>query len=144
MNLSSNTKTTLASPAAAVGTTTVVGTTLDMSGFDGVMLILVLGAFTDGTPGVKASSGALANGSDKQDLLGALSSVGVSSEVAILDLYRPLDRYVTPQIVRGGSTGAVIDALVAIQYCASNKPTVQDATTIAQTVLVISPAYGTA
>lgn len=144
MNLSANTKTTLASAATAVGTTTVVGSTLDMSGFDGVMFILVLGAFTDGTPGVKASSGAASNGSDKQDLLGALASVGVTSEVAILDLYRPLDRYVTPQIVRGGATGAVIDSLIAIQYCASSKPTTQDASTVAAAVLAVSPAYGTA
>jgi len=143
MNLSANTKTTLASPSAAVGTTTIVGTTLDMSGFDGVMFIFVLGAFTDGTPGVKASSGAAANGSDKQDLLGALASVGVSNEVAILDVYRPLDRYVTPQIVRGGATGAVVDGLIAIQYKASFKPTTQDAT-VAATTLVVSPAYGVA
>ena len=144
MNLSANTKTTLASPSAAVGTATVAGTTLDMSGFDGVMFILILGAFTDGTPGIKASSGAASNGSDKQDLLGALASVGASNEAAILDVFRPLDRYVTPQIIRGGTTGAVIAGLIAIQYKASFKPTTQDATTVAATTLVVSPAYGVA
>lgn len=143
MNLSSNVKVTVASATTAVGTTSVVGSTIDMSGFDGVMFILLLGAFTDGTPGVKASSGAASNGSDKQDLLGALASVGVTGEAAILDVYRPTDRYVTPTVLRGGSTGAVIAGLVAIQYMAGFKPTTQDAT-VAATTLAISPAYGAA
>jgi len=143
MNLSSNVKVSVVSPSAVVATSTIVGTTLDMSGFDGVMFILAVGAVTDGTPGVKASSGAAANGSDKQDLLGALASVATSNDCAVLDVYRPLDRYVTPQIVRGGSTGAIVDSLIAIQYKPGFKPTTQDATVIA-TTLVVSPAYGVA
>lgn len=145
MILSSNVKVTQVSPAAAVGTSTINGTTLDMSGFDGVMFVLLAGAITDGAPGVQAASGSAANGSDKQTLLGALASLtnAQSNQIAILDLYRPLDRYVTPEIVRGGSTGAVIGGLVAIQYCAGFKPTTQDAATIASTVQVVSPAYGT-
>lgn len=145
MNLSTNVKVTQASPSAAVGTGSITGTTLDMSNFDGVMFLLLAGAITDGAPGVEAASGAASDGSDKQNLLGALASLTSSqdNEIAILDLYRPLDRYVTPIIVRGGSTGAVIGGLVAIQYRAGFKPTTQDATTIASTVLVISPAYGT-
>jgi hypothetical protein len=144
MNLSSNVKVTVVSPSAAVGTTTIVGTTLDMAGFDGVLFVLALGAFTDGTPGVKASSGSASNGSDKQDLLGALASVGVANEAAILDLYRPTDRYVTAQVVRGGAAGSVVDSLIAIQYMPGSKPTTQDVNTIASTTLVISPAYGVA
>jgi hypothetical protein len=144
MNLSSNVKVTLCSPSAAVGTASITGTTLDMSGFDGVMLILASGAVTDGAPGVEATSNPTSStGAGAQALLGALAS-SAANEVAVLDLYRPTDRYVTPVIVRGGSTGSVVNGLVAIQYMAGFKPTTQDAATVANTTLVISPVYGTA
>jgi hypothetical protein len=144
MSLASNVKVTQAVPYTAIGTTTIAGTNLDMSGFDGVMFVVGIHTLTDGTPGVKASSGAASDGSDKQDLLGTLTAVGTADEVSILDLYRPADRYVTPQVVRGGSTGSIITGLIAIQYKAGFKPTTQDATTVSATKLVTSPAYGTA
>lgn len=145
MNLSSNVKVSLASGAAAVATTNVNGSTLDMSGFDGVVFILQAGAITDGNLAVKAAGGAASDGSDKSDLAGTLTTItnAQDTDLAVLDLYRPLQRYVTPVIVRGGSTGAVVQGLVAIQYCGSTKPTVQDAT-VALAKLAISPAFGTA
>lgn len=146
MNLSTSVKVTLASGAAAVATTNVSGTTLDMSCFDGVMFILQAGAITDGNLAVKAAGGAASDGSDKSDLTGTSTALtnAQDNDVVILDLYRPLQRYITPVIVRGGATGAVVQGLIAIQYCANNKPTVQDATTVGLTKLVISPAVGTA
>lgn len=146
MNLSTSVKVTLASGAGAVATTNINGSTLDMSGFDGVMFILQAGTITDGNLAVKAAGGAASDGSDKSDLTGTSTAItnAQDNDLAILDLYRPLQRYITPVIVRGGSTGAVVQGLTAIQYCASDKPTVQDATTVALTKLVISPAVGTA
>lgn len=146
MNHLVNTKLTLVVPATVVGTANIVGTTLDMSGFEGVEFILLAGTITDGVAEVKASSGALANGSDAQDLAGTATSLSSTQDgdVAALDLYRPLDRYVTPVVVRGGSTGSVIGGVVAIQYGAHFKPTTQDATTVPVSKTVISPVYGTA
>jgi len=146
MNLGTSVKVTLASGATAVGTTVVAGSTLDMSGFEGVLFILQGGTITDGGLGVKASGGAAADGSDKQDLAGTLTSLSNAqdNDVAVLDLFRPTQRYITPQAVRGGSTGAVIQGLIAIQYGAHNKPTVDDATTAPVSKVVISPAVGTA
>jgi hypothetical protein len=144
MNLSKNTKATLCSAGAAVGTTAVTGTTLDMSEFDGVLFLLVGGTITDGNLELKAQGGSAANGSDAADLAGTGTTLtnAQDNNVAELDLYRPLQRYITPVAVRGGSTGAVVQAIVAIQYSAGFRPTSQDAT-IAATNLVISPAYGT-
>ena len=144
MNLSSRIKATLCSAAAAVATTNVVGTTLDMSGFDGVAFFLIAGAITDGNLELKAQGGAAANGSDAADLAGTATTLtnAQDNDVAFLDLYRPTQRYITPVAVRGGSTGAVISGLLAIQYKAGFMPTVQDAT-IAASKLVVSPALGT-
>jgi hypothetical protein len=146
MNNLVNSKITLVVPATAVGTTSIVGTTLDMSGFEGVEFILLAGTLTDGVAAVKAGSGALANGSDAQDLAGTSTSLPNTDDgdVAALDLYRPLDRFVTPTVVRGGSTGGVINGVIAIQYGAHVKPTTQDATTVPVSKTVISPVYGTA
>jgi hypothetical protein len=146
MNQLVNTKITLVVPATAVGTANITGTTLDMSGFEGVEFVLLAGTITDGVAAVKASSGAAANGSDAQDLAGTSTSLSSTQDgdVAALDLYRPLDRYVTPVVVRGGATGGVINGVIAIQYGAHVKPTTQDATTVPVSKTVVSPAYGTA
>lgn len=146
MNLSTSVKATLASGATAVGTTNVNGSTLDMSEFEGVMFVLQAGTITDGNLSVKAAGGAASDGSDKADLAGTLTTItnAQDNDVCVLDLYRPTERYITPVIVRGGATGAVVQGLVAIQYGPHNKPTVHDATTVATAKVVISPAYGTA
>ena len=139
-----NTKTTVMSAATAVGTTSITGSTLDMSGFEGVVFVFTAGAITDGAPAITAQGGLLANGSDAANLAGtstALTSAQGGS-AAVLDLYRPAQRYITPVLVRGGSTGAVVGALIAIQYGARTKPTTQD-TTVGNSKLVVSPAYGT-
>lgn len=145
MNLSKGIKITRVANSAAVGTTAVNGTVLDMSGYDGVLLFVAAGTITDGTVELKAEGGAVSDGSDAQDLAGTGTTLAATADndVALLDLYRPLQRYIKPVVLRaGGSTGAVLDGVFAVQYCASHKPTTQDAT-VAATNLVISPAYGT-
>jgi len=144
-NLLPNIKATLASGAAAVATTNVTGSTIDMSGFEGVAFFLQAGAITDGNLSVKAAGGAASDGSDKSDLAGTLTTItnAQDNDVCILDLYRPTQRYITPIIVRGGATGAVVQGLVAVQYGPHTKPTTQDATVVGSK-LIVSPALGTA
>ncbi len=144
MNLGTSTKATVASAGAAVGTTAVVGSTLDMSEFEGVLLIALVGAITDGGFVLKAQGGAASDGSDKADLAGTATTLtnAQDNNIAMLDLYRPVQRYITPVGVRAGSTGAVVQGIIAIQYGPHVKPTVQDAT-IGASKTVVSPAYGT-
>lgn len=145
-NLVPNVKVTLVTPATAVGTASITGTTLDMSGFEGVLFVLAAGAITDGVAKITAQGGALVNGTDAAPLAGTGTALSPaqSGGVAVLDLYRPLQRYITPQVVRGGATGSVIASLIAIQYGAHFKPTTQDATTVGISSLVISPTLGAA
>jgi hypothetical protein len=143
MNLLKESKVTLIIPQTVVGTTTIVaGTPIDMSGFDGVMFVYACGGITDGTPSIKVSEGAASNMSDRADLLGS-GTLAVANTVAIVDVFRPVKRYVDCSIVRGGSTGSIIGGVIAIQYKGSKAPTTQPATVNASKQMV-SPAEGTA
>jgi len=143
MQLSKSVKVIRAANAAAVGTANVTGSVIDMSDYDGVMLVAHFGAVTDGTPTLKAQGGAQSNGSDAADLAGTGSGPAASNNVLVLDLFRPTQRYITPVVVRGGATGCVLNSIVAIQYSARNKPTINDATTVSDTHSLVSPALGT-
>ena len=144
-NMSSECKVTRAANAATVATTDVVGSTIDMEGYESILFIAQFGAITDGTPALKAGQGALSDGSDAADLAGTSTALAITDDnaCAMLDLVRPQKRYITPTVVRGGATGAVLNGIIAIQYNARHKPTTQDST-VAKTELHVSPAEGTA
>lgn len=146
MNLSSSVQITQASSAVVVGTTAVNGAVVDMSCFEGVLFTLAAGTITDGTVVLKAQGGTLADGSDMADLAGTATTLAVTddNQVAVLDIYKPLFRYVRAVAVRGGVTGAILDGLLAIQYEPKVLPTVNDPATVGATNLVISPALGAA
>lgn len=147
MNLSKGIKITRALNAVAAGTTSQNGSILDMSGFDGVMFVAAFGTLTaTQVTSLKAQQGALVGGGDMADLAG--SAVGPladadSNKCLVLDVYRPLEQYVRPVVVRG-TANAVIDGVIAIQYSSRVKPTVQDVATIAASKLVVSPNEGVA
>lgn len=145
MNLSKTCKVTRVQNAAAAGTTTLTTSAVDMTGFDGVMFVVAFGTITDGTPGVKARQGAASNMSDGADLANTLCSPALTDDnkVVVLDVFRPEERYVDCQILRGGATGAVVDGAFAIQYKGSKAPSTHDAT-VAVVETHVSPAEGTA
>lgn len=131
--------------AAAAGTTTLTTSAVDMQGFDGVIFVAAFGTITDGTPAIKARQGAQSNMSDGADLAGTSTALAITDDnkLAVLDVCKPTERYVDCQVVRGGSTGAVVDGVIAIRYHANKKPTVQG-TTVGAIETHISPAEGTA
>lgn len=145
MNLSGCVKVTRVVNATAVGTANVVGSTIDMADYEGVVFIAQFGTITDGTPTLKAGGGAASDGSDAADLAatGIKPAITDDNKCALLDLYRPTQRYITPTVVRAGATGAVLDSVIAIQYGPKKMPTTNDAT-VAKSGIVISPAVGTA
>lgn len=146
MNLSTDTKVTRAVNATAVGTTAINGAILDMEGFEGVEFIGLAGTITDGLLSLKAQDGAAANLSDAADLLGTLTTIqnADDNKAIVLDIFRPVKRYIRVVVVRAGATGAVVDGVIAIQYRARKKPTVNDATTVGMTETWISPIDGVA
>jgi hypothetical protein len=145
-NLDRATKVTRVMTSQAVGTASVNGNILDMEGFEGVEFILQAGAITDGNLSIKTQDGAAANLSDAADMAGTLVTLQNTDDnkAAVLDIVRPVKRYIRPVVVRGGATGAVIDSVIAIQYAARNKPVANDAATVGNTETWVSPADGTA
>ena len=133
--------------AVAVGTTTqTAAAPVDMSGWDGVTFIALFGTITDGTPGLKARQDTVVGMGGAADLAGTLTSAAITDDnrAIVLDVYRPLERYVDCQVLRGGATGAVIDGVSAIQDRGRKSPVTQDTSHVASNKSVVSPSEGTA
>ena len=144
-NLSKASKVTRVLNAVAVGTSNQNGSILDMQGFESVEFILWAGQITDGNLSIKAQEGADSGLSDAADLAGTLTTLqnADDNKAAVLEVVKPVKRYVRAVVVRGGATGAVIDGVIAIQHGPRVDPTTND-TTVGSTKTVISPAEGTA
>lgn len=122
---------------------TATGTILDMSGFEGVAFVAAASLGEAVSIDLKAQQGAASDMSDAADLAGTLiamdPAVGVNG-VAILDVYRPAERYVRPALVVANATVPPFTAIVALQYGARTMPVTQTITAEYHA----SPAEGTA
>ncbi len=147
MNLLKDVKLTRVMNGVAAGTTVQNGSTLDMSGWDGVLFIAMLGTLTaTQVTSLKAQQGNQSNLSDAADLAGTLVGPladGDSNKCLVLDVYRPTDRYVRC-VVNRATANAVIDGVLAVQYRGKKAPVSQDTATIAFNEQHVSPAEGTA
>ena len=96
----------------ATGTSTIDGSALDMTGFDGALCIVRLGSpATNNNLRIRQCD---TSGGTYADL--ASSKVGdhVSNTPLIVDVYRPLEGFLKYQITRGTTT--TIDSVVIVQY----------------------------
>lgn len=125
--------------AVVAGTTDQDGTTIDMADYDAVRCIALLGTLTT-THVTKliALQGDLANGTDGVAITGADSGVAGdadSNELLILDVIRPVKRYITFRLDRG-TANAVLDGMIVEMYKARATPVTADATVTNQAVVV--------
>jgi len=141
MNLSKNVKVTLVQAPLADGQTDPDSSAVDMQGFEGVMFVGIVGTVTgSGTASLKAAQSS--DNSSFSDLSGvvATGSAGGSDKFFVLDVYRPLDRYVRTTLTRAVAN-SIYGGTIAIQYGAHKRPTVHDAATLAAAaILGISPS----
>lgn len=128
-----------------VDTAAIESDIIDMAGFDAIMFIVVWGTITDGTPLVKVQSGANPALTDAADLAGTsvVAAVGDDNKLSIVDVTDIAERYVRAYVTRGGATGAVVDAILAIKYKAKKEPVTQSAD-VAAIERHVAPAEGTA
>jgi len=128
-----------------VATTAIESDIIDMAGFDAILFIVVWGAITDGTPLVKVQSGADSGLSDAADLASTSVAAAITDDnkLSIVDVTGISERYVRAYVTRGGSTGAVVDAIIAIKYKAKKEPVTQSAD-VAAIERHVAPAEGTA
>ncbi|MBX3056921.1 MAG: hypothetical protein KF770_10655 [Anaerolineae bacterium] len=134
----------------AAGATAINGNRVDMQGYEGVMFVCVMGAIvTNAVTSLKAQQGNSSSGptnlADAADLLGTGMTIADDDDgqVFVLDIYRPLERYVRPVVSRA-TQNATVQTCLAIQYGARSRATalaITDAITVEKHV---SPAEGTA
>jgi len=146
MNLSKNVKITQAitPTAGAAGTSAINGATLDMSGFEGVLMVVTFGAIVSGAvTSIKAQQGSASNMSDAADLAGTGQTIADTDDekVFYIDLYRPEKRYVR-LVVSRGTQNATVASAEYIQYGAHNRPTSHASGVSGETQ--VSPSEGTA
>ena len=137
MNLSKSIKLTVVAALAVAAQTALNSDVLDMQGFDGVMFIALLGDVDSTCVLTLTAKGNTANSisSPTPSALGATdaftaSATTADSKVLLVDIFRPLQRYVFANLTRT-TANAAVGGIIAIQYKAGFKPTTQDATVIA-------------
>lgn len=148
MNHATATKVVRHSNSVAVGTGTVTPSAgIDTAGFHGCEFIVLLGAITDGTPSVKVQQSDDDGVADAySDLLGTsvpADAITDDNKVLRVDVGRPQKRYLKAIVTRGGTTGSILDGILAVLYDAHKQPIVNDAT-VEAAEFHGAPAEGTA
>lgn len=145
MNLSAETKTTTALDYAS-GSADRNGVTLDMQGYEGVLIIVKFATIATGAvTHIKAQQGAASNLSDAADLAGTRQDVADDDDNQIfqIDIFRPAERYVRLVIDKDASN-TTAESAIYIQYGAHKAPVSNNVTDAVTTELHVSPAEGTA
>lgn len=130
--------------AAAAGTTDQDGSVLDMSGFDSVMFIALLGDATSGSVLELQAFGNTASSTSsptpvEQTTDNVQYTAGASdadNKIMVLDILRwnPTYRYAFPRLVID-TQNCVTDGLLAIQYNSRSVPLTQGSTVLASALL---------
>jgi len=122
------------------------GATLDMRGFEGVLMVVHFGDIAAGAvTSIKAQQGAASNLSDAADLAGTGITVAADddNQIFIIDLYRPAERYVR-LVVDKDAANNTEEMAVYIQYSPRKKPQSNNVADAVTCELHVSPAEGTA
>ena len=148
MNLSKAVKITRVENAVGAGSSDENGDSVDMQNWEGVMFVFMAGTMTGTQVTTLKAQGSSDDASSDAfaDLEGTQTDAMADNDgdqVVILDVYKPIERYIRP-VVERATANAVIDGVIAIQYGPLKKPTTHDATTVQTSLLVVSPAEGTA
>lgn len=130
--------------AGVAGTADINGATLDMAGFDGVLMRITMGAITaTAVTSIKAQQGAASNLSDAADLEGTAQAIADTDDEKIfyIDIQRPAEQYVRIVVDRG-TANAVVTSAEYFQYEARDKVTTQGSNVSGETF--VTPDEGTA
>lgn len=129
---------------AASTSDTLSGSIVDLAGWDGVLFVAILGDVTatavatlqaqQNTANSSAGMATLA-GTAAQD---AAAASDQDNKLLLLDVHRPAERYVRPQLVRA-TANVVVDGILAIRYKGRSAPVTQGATVLDLTQL-LTPA----
>lgn len=124
----------------ATGTTTINTDEVDMQGYDGVVFIASVGS-SAADVGMKVQQDIVTGMSGAADLEGSKQLLDGTQKQIVVDIHRPLERFVRAAVIRATTT--TIEAVWAIRYRARNLPVTNTNSVLAAKRLV-SPAEGTA
>ena len=146
MNRSKTDQLTIAitSAAGVAGTSDLNGATLDMQGFEGVLMIVTFGVITgSAVTTIKAQQDSAAGMGTAADLLGTEQTVADTDDekTFYIDLYKPEERYVRLVVPRA-TQNAVVASATYIQYGAKKAPVTHGTNVSGETH--VSPIEGTA
>lgn len=137
MNFSANNEVRKVKAGATAATTEVVSDTIDMQGAEGVILFTTIATANAGNY-LKAQSSDAANMANAVDLEGKKIVAVANGQVVWLDIYKPQQRYITANVIRGASTA--VGDIYAIKYGMRTYPVdnLVDSALIGE--LLVSPA----
>lgn len=130
--------------AYATGTADRDGATLDMKGWDGVLMIAQFGTIAaGGANSIKAQQGAASSLSDAADLEGTKQTIAddYDGKIALIDIYQPRERYVRV-VVDKDTTNACAETVTYIQYRGKHLPATHGSGVASE--VFVSPGEGTA
>lgn len=142
LNLGHEARVTRVMNAVAAGNNDVQSSTvIDMAGFEAAAFVASLGAIAaGGAATVTVWQGNQPNMADGAPLVNAQVAYTDADDdlVAIIDVGKPMGRYLQARIARAAGGDTTIDGVLALQYRARNAPVVQGATVLG-TVVLVSP-----
>jgi hypothetical protein len=139
------TKVTRVGNAVVAGTTAQYSSAVDMTGYEEVLFVAAFGTVTDGTPTVKVQVAVDAAFTSPIDVKGSSVSVTPTThnnKVAVVTVKRPSKTFVRLAVMRSGSTGQVIDGILAFQFRGKGVET--QSTSVLATKTLVAPEEGTA
>ncbi len=145
MNLSKNVKITTALDYAS-GSADRTGAILDMSGYEGVLVIVKFAVIATGAvTKIKMQQDTAVGMGSAADLAGTGIDVADDddNQVFVIDLYKPLERYVRLYVDKD-ATNATAETAVYIQYKNRKGAIDNNVTDAVTTETHVSPAEGTA
>ncbi len=116
---------------------------LDMTGYEGVMLIADLGdQAATAVATLTAQQDTDAAGGTMATLTGSVAHTFAAADgdddLLVLDVYKPTERYIRAQLQRA-TANITVKSIIAIQYGAMKAPVTQS-TTVLDSDLLVSPA----
>jgi len=116
---------------------------LDMTGYEGVLLIADLGdQAATAVATLTAQQDTDAAGGTMATLVGSstytFAAADGDDDLLVLDVYKPMERYIRAQLQRA-TANITVKSIIAIQYGAA-KPPVTQSTTVLDSDLLVSPA----
>ncbi len=141
-NILTKTEVRLNTALSTTAGTLVTGAIVDMANWDSVCFFCTIATVNAGNF-IKVQQGKIANMSDAADLEGSAVIGLVDADVVATEVFRPVERYVRPLVVRAGAD-TVLGEIYAIRVGNRTPPVDNNVASLVVSGTIASPDEGTA